>query len=89
MTTIADEHEDLAARHPLPPLLSVVPGQNERHEEARGEQHLKRSQERVGDAPWLAELGDHAEARGGRRRVRHAPLDELALLELLEGSGHG
>jgi hypothetical protein len=84
----SSEGEELSTADALAAVLSVVPGEHQRHEEAHPEGDLDASLEAVRQVPRLGHHIDDLKREPRPGQVGQRPLHDLPLLEAVE-EGHG
>ena len=83
----AEHREELRAADPLLALLPMVPGQDQREQEADQEENMDGPLKSRGDSPRLRQHLHRLKHHEGARQVRECPLDQLAVPEALEKRG--
>ena len=73
-------HHQLRCAHPLPPLLPVIPGQDEHDKEPEYEPSLNGADETVRESPRLCGHVQNLKNQPGPRQADQRPLDQLAFL---------
>jgi hypothetical protein len=82
-------HQQLRAAHPLPPLLTVIPRQDQGDEEPEESQHRERPAHQTGPLELVPHVSGDLQDGPGSGEIGQGPLDELSLPQARDERGLG